>query len=634
MRKHAMLLALAPAFVDPAASLDLQSTTTSGRMVPSLSNGEIAINRADRTLFFKNVDGTIGRGSLMNAIPAGRQAVEQGQADTLTVGGAALSSVLQRQSGKTVITPDTLQILGSGSTGDASDLSARLRGSTKALALGQDTSIGHSVARFGAPGVETCAGNDAVDDSVAINAAIAYVASLGGGKVTFPQSADCRVAKPVYLRDKVQLWGHGGVGPDGGGQTSKISPSVSMDAVVTQADMNVLLGAAGIYSITFDGRRPGSPNAPAGRTINVGRLLDIKPIGFHLERSGFFYSSGDGAYLRNFESSIAWINWVTHTQFSQNLGWALRMESTDSIVAMNYIGVNGVKGVAGNGKTATENGSGGCIFTQNYGNIRFFGNQIEVCNIGVLEKSVDSGIEASYGNNWTGNFFDLNNTAFEFRRGLLKANENIRYNGLFSANRFGETTDNDILIDDRIIDVAIENSLFAPAKAGKYNVRFKGANAYGWSFSGRFLSPAAQRFQNAPQDTVVRISGYEPQNKLDRLTVGPDVNGAGVFGIDAGPGNVPTMEWRGLGVTRYRQRINPADGSLIMTNVEFGQDAFKVLFNGTTQFLNPVGFNGAAPVGKCTLSAALPTDGSATNANIATAINGIRSCLINNGLAQ
>lgn len=47
-----------------------------------------------------------------------------------------------------------------------------------------------------------------------------------------------------------------------------------------------------------------------------------------------------------------------------------------------------------------------------------------------------------------------------------------------------------------------------------------------------------------------------------------------------------------------------------------------------------VGFNGSAPTGKCTLSAALPTDGSATNANIAIAINAVRTCLITNGLAQ
>lgn len=41
-------------------------------------------------------------------------------ASGLSVGGAPLSSVLKRESNKTIITPDTLRILGAGSTGDAS----------------------------------------------------------------------------------------------------------------------------------------------------------------------------------------------------------------------------------------------------------------------------------------------------------------------------------------------------------------------------------------------------------------------------------------------------------------------------------------------------------------------------------
>lgn len=47
----------------------------------------------------------------------------------------------------------------------------------------------------------------------------------------------------------------------------------------------------------------------------------------------------------------------------------------------------------------------------------------------------------------------------------------------------------------------------------------------------------------------------------------------------------------------------------------------------------PVGFNGATPVAKPTLPGALPTDGTATNAAMATAINAIRTALINYGLA-
>ncbi|EHP94861.1 hypothetical protein [Methylorubrum extorquens] len=536
--------------------------------------------------------------------------------------------------GKWALTPDTLEIRGPGSKGDASEMSARLRGSSKALAFRDDTSIGHSVARFGAQGVETCAGNDAVDDSAAINAAIAYVSLLGGGKVTFPQSADCRVANPVILKRGVQLWGHGGVGVDGGFKTSKISPSASMDAVIKQENPDELLGSVGLYSITLDGRRPGSPNAPAGKTITVGALLNIKPIGSRFQDNGFFYSSGDGIYLRNDVSSQAWINWVTGNQISQNRGWGLRIESTDSIVSMNYIGSNGVKGTAGAGKSATENGSGGCIWTRNYGNIRFFGNQIEICNIGVLEQSVDEGTFPSYGNYWTGNFFDLNNTAIQFKHGLLSAGQSINYTGTFSNNRFSTATDYHVLIDDFISSGTILGSFFNPTQAGTPAVRWLGGNSSKWTISGHFLMAPGVRFQNMPYDTALQTIGDASEARVPGLTVSPSLDRTAVLGIDAGQGQVPTMEFRQAGATKFRTRINPADGSLTTSNVEFGQDAFKVLFNGTTQFMNPVGFNGAAPAGKCTLSAALPTDGSATNANMATAINGIRSCLINNGLAQ
>lgn len=551
----------------------------------------------------------------------------------LLVAAALLPAVSQTRA-PPAQTTGPIKIIGPGSTGDASDLSARLIGSTKALALGRDTSIGHSVARFGAPGVETCAGNDAVDDSVAINAAISYVSGLGGGKVTFPQSADCRVANPVILKRAVQLWGHGGIGVDGGVKTSRISPSASMDAVVKQADPNELLGSVGIYNITFDGRRAGSPNAPSGKTITVGALVNVKPIGSRFQDNGFFYSSGDGLYLRNDLTSFAWINWVTGNQISQNLGWGGRFEVTDSIVSLNYFGVNGVKGVAGGGKTATENGSGGCIMTRNFGNIRFIGNQVEVCNVGALEQSVDEGSFPAYGNYWTGNFFDLNNTSVQFKHGALSAGQMIDYTGIFSNNRFNTVEDNHITIDNYISSGTIANSFYNPTGTGAAAVRWLGSNSGKWSLSGQFLAAVGTRFQNMPADTALQFVGAGSQSRIPGLTASPATDGTAVLGVDAGAGQVPALEYRQTGSTKYRTRISPADGSLITSNVEFGQDAYKVLFNGQTQFLNPVGFNGASPVGKCTLTAAVQTDGGATNSSLALLLNSVRTCLINNGLAQ
>ena len=47
-----------------------------------------------------------------------------------------------------------------------------------------------------------------------------------------------------------------------------------------------------------------------------------------------------------------------------------------------------------------------------------------------------------------------------------------------------------------------------------------------------------------------------------------------------------------------------------------------------------VGFNGAAPTGKCQLPVKLPTDGSASSAALASAFNAVRDCLVTIGLAQ
>lgn len=70
---------------------------------------------------------------------------------------------------------------------------------------------------------------------------------------------------------------------------------------------------------------------------------------------------------------------------------------------------------------------------------------------------------------------------------------------------------------------------------------------------------------------------------------------------------------------------------------DLSSNVYRWIANGNVKMQvsdTGVAFNGSAPTGKCTLSAALPTDGSATNANIAIAINAVRTCLITNGLAQ
>lgn len=100
IRTLAALLA-ASALTLSAHALDaIQSTTVTGRNPPAGfcgsngSSGGIALNRADRTLALCNPDGTLNVTTLLKALPAGRRAVEQGQADDLTVGFGATPGAL------------------------------------------------------------------------------------------------------------------------------------------------------------------------------------------------------------------------------------------------------------------------------------------------------------------------------------------------------------------------------------------------------------------------------------------------------------------------------------------------------------------------------------------------------------
>ncbi|WP_437871510.1 hypothetical protein ACSD7O_24720 [Methylorubrum extorquens] len=84
------------AAVAPASALDMRFSPTPGNTPGSLKDDTLGINRADGRLFWKRPDGSPGVGTLLNALPSGRRAVEQGQADDLSVtatgGNTAIAS--------------------------------------------------------------------------------------------------------------------------------------------------------------------------------------------------------------------------------------------------------------------------------------------------------------------------------------------------------------------------------------------------------------------------------------------------------------------------------------------------------------------------------------------------------------
>ncbi|KTS39110.1 hypothetical protein [Methylobacterium indicum] len=78
-------LVLSVALAAPAAALEIKSDPRTGAIPSLTAPGEIAINRADGRLFWRMPDGSLGTSTLLNALPSGRRAVEQGQSDDQTV---------------------------------------------------------------------------------------------------------------------------------------------------------------------------------------------------------------------------------------------------------------------------------------------------------------------------------------------------------------------------------------------------------------------------------------------------------------------------------------------------------------------------------------------------------------------
>jgi hypothetical protein len=78
-----LVLAASLALAGPALAFDVKTSTTPGNVPTLVTPGEIAINRADKTLFFKKSDNTVGTATLLNALAAGKKAVEQGDASDL-----------------------------------------------------------------------------------------------------------------------------------------------------------------------------------------------------------------------------------------------------------------------------------------------------------------------------------------------------------------------------------------------------------------------------------------------------------------------------------------------------------------------------------------------------------------------
>ncbi|SEP21268.1 hypothetical protein SAMN04487843_108198 [Methylobacterium sp. ap11] len=151
-------------------------------------------------------------------------------------------------------------------------------------------------------------------------------------------------------------------------------------------------------------------------------------------------------------------------------------------------------------------------------------------------------------------------------------------------------------------------------------LQFTGSDA---NVSGRYVAQGTGSHIFATAGTAVAGGGLTGgATQLQVLSVSGATDWLTIAGSNAG------NAFLGLGGSS-------TNGAIVLT----GKGSDGVVLRDGTQTIRVwattagVGFNGASPVGKCSLDP-LPTDNGATSASISTAVNRIRSCLINNGLAQ
>lgn len=151
-RLIAPLTALVLTFGGAASALEFQSSKVPGRGNPALCapDGErIVINRADRTITTCNPDGSQSISTLLNALPAGRKAVEQGDSSDQAVKSQigtdadAQARVLSEKLGKELIS-----VLDKGASPSAT-------GAQNAAAFTSAMGSGNRLVRIPGPGIYT-----------------------------------------------------------------------------------------------------------------------------------------------------------------------------------------------------------------------------------------------------------------------------------------------------------------------------------------------------------------------------------------------------------------------------------------------------------------------------------------------
>ena len=411
-------------------------------------------------------------------------------------------------------------------------------------------------------GAAVCAGNDAVDDSVAINRAIAYAASISGGDVLFPAGTDCRIKSPINATSGVHLIGQKQLTPQAFA-SSVIQPSINMAALILQPALNSPIRDFGIDGLSLYGRKP---------TYSVTNLVRVSAYNSFIKNS--VITSGTGTCVRwDVNPLYAWINHIESNSIGSCDGYSLVFSGSDSWIVNNEIG----------GSTQ------GNLFVISSGGSVISNNRIEVSpGYGMIFHTPDAGDGNCMGGNntvanvVTGNIIEMHTYGILYQKGSCAGN--AKASDIVAGNVFIGNSMRDIQVDAGITNGHIgPNNHNASLPSASYLGFIPGTGNTGWTFSGTVGTSTL--VENEPVSLQKDINGDQVSFKRADGVFTGSVQ-AGSF---AGPTGIIRFNGYGAGTLQ-----TDASGNISTTSDESLKDIVGPFTRGLEDLLKidvPVNFH-------------------------------------------
>jgi hypothetical protein len=154
------------------------------------------------------------------------------------------------------------------------------------------------------------------------------------------------------------------------------------------------------------------------------------------------------------------------------------------------------------------------------------------------------------------------------------------------------------------------------------------------------ISPGADGYAIMHEGGIINNGTAQPLMNTPTSKVGVQMVADGTANLTAGYTAIASGRGAKWAHAFYVDATAVERNAFVLRQGASGPDLASISATGVFQTVSDasiggkVGFNGAAPTGKCRLPAKLPTDGSASNAALASAFNAVRDCLVTVGLAQ